>query len=99
METQFQVSSARLAASNGDRSLRRSSDVLSSLRKSSARFVSRVTKALDESRSSSKSPFVGAMKAKRPRKASGLKIANKPFEVPSSCNENIDFGLGQADAL
>lgn len=58
------------------------------MRKNLALIDSRVSNALDVS-SSSKSPSVGAKKAKRLRSASGPKGAKKPNEGSSSGNDNV----------
>lgn len=59
------VESARFAVSAGDKLFRRSSDMWSSLEKSSALFSSRVAIVLDLSSGSSNSPSVGAMNTNR----------------------------------
>lgn len=59
MEAHFHVKSARLSVSTRNESLSRSSDAQSFLRKRSALFNSRVTKALGVGSSSSNSPSVG----------------------------------------
>lgn len=70
-----------------------------SLIKSPGLSKSRVTKALDVGNSSRKSPSVGAKKLEERPKSSGPKAANKPDEVPSSGNDNIDVDSVQADVF
>lgn len=90
MATHFHVKSARLAVSDGDNFLRRSSDVQNSLGKISALLNSRVAKGLHVGSSSRKSPSVYTKKARKLRNASGSKRVKTPADVPSSGNDNID---------
>lgn len=69
MDSYLQVESALLAGSAGDEIIRRSSEVQSFLRESSAFLSSGIAKALVVERSSSKSLSVGTKKAKKTRRA------------------------------
>lgn len=71
--------------------LRRSSDVQSSLGKSSALFSARVEMALDVG--SGMSPSASAKKVSKARKESGPKGAKKRTEGPSSSNNSKNVSL------
>lgn len=81
METQFWVESLRFAVSAGDELLRMSSDVQIFLRKTSAFFSIRVTKALDVGCSSVKSLSASVVKVKNRVKR---RVRNAPRRLPKA---------------
>lgn len=98
-EKHFKFESACLSVCARDEFLHRSLDVNSSLRKMSALCISQVAKAFDLGSSSSRSPSVRRMKAKKPCEALSSKGTKKPAEGLMSDKDDIDFGLVHVDVL
>lgn len=98
MEIYFQVYTALLSENGRTVMLRQSSDVQSSLGKSSALFSSRVTKPVDVGNINSKRPSVGAKMAK-PRNESSSKGLRKPAEDVTCDNDNTDVNPVHVDVL